>query len=52
MPSGSNLLGYFPKGTDAPDRYCVEIPIAGQRPFEGGDISLFKSLMETDNKGE
>ena len=33
-------------------RYCIEIPIAGQRPFEGGDVALFRSLLETRNKGE
>ncbi|KIM75259.1 hypothetical protein PILCRDRAFT_684233 [Piloderma croceum F 1598] len=30
--------------------YCVEIPIAGQRPFEGGDIAFFNSLIESNNK--
>lgn len=30
--------------------YCIEIPIAGQRPFEGGDVALFRSLLETRNK--
>jgi len=30
--------------------YCVEIPIAGQRPFEGGDIALFDSLMKSGNR--
>jgi hypothetical protein len=33
------------------DRYCIEVPLAGQRPFEGGDISLFNLLLKTDNKG-
>ena len=33
-------------------RYCIEIPIAGQRPFEGGDVALFRFLLETRNKGE
>src|ERR1700734_1563943 len=32
-------------------RYCVEIPIAGQRAFEGGDIALFASLLKSNNKG-
>ncbi|KZP09568.1 hypothetical protein FIBSPDRAFT_900413 [Athelia psychrophila] len=30
--------------------YCIEVPIAGQRPFERGDISLFESLLHSDNK--
>ncbi|GJE91866.1 hypothetical protein PsYK624_080170 [Phanerochaete sordida] len=30
--------------------YCIEIPIAGQRPFEGGDIALLESLKESGNK--
>ncbi|EKM49677.1 uncharacterized protein PHACADRAFT_265240 [Phanerochaete carnosa HHB-10118-sp] len=30
--------------------YCIEIPIAGQRPFEGGDIALLDSLKRSGNK--
>ncbi|KAE9410719.1 hypothetical protein BT96DRAFT_912200 [Gymnopus androsaceus JB14] len=30
--------------------YCIEVPIAGQRPFERGDIALFESLLQSDNK--
>lgn len=30
--------------------YCIEIPVAGQRPFEGGDIALLNSLKQTGNK--
>lgn len=28
--------------------YCVEIPTAGQRPFEGGDINLLNSLKQCE----
>jgi hypothetical protein len=33
-------------------RFCIQIPIFGERLFESGDVALFHSLLETRNKGE
>lgn len=33
-------------------RYCVEIPRAGERVFEGGDIALLESLKQSNNEGK
>ncbi|GJE96835.1 hypothetical protein PsYK624_130420 [Phanerochaete sordida] len=30
--------------------YCIEIPTAGQRPFEAGDIALLNHLKQSGNK--
>ena len=48
----SRLVVIYMVAVNPPSRYCIEIPVAGQRPFEGGDIALLDSLIKSGNKGQ
>lgn len=34
------------------ERYCVEIPVGGERIFEGGDIKLLELMKKSNDKSK